>query len=102
MSVGEKGSRLSGGQRQSISIARAILLDSPVVILDEPSNSMDNASEKKLIERIDTYLEGKTTLLVTHKTSMLKLVDRLIVMEDGHIILDGPKEEVLQELKTRG
>lgn len=102
MSVGEKGARLSGGQRQSISIARAILLDSPVVILDEPSNSMDNASEKKLIENIDSYLEGKTTLLVTHKTSMLKLVDRLIVLEDGHIILDGPKEEVFQELKNRG
>lgn len=97
--VGEQGRGLSGGQQQSISIARALLLDTPVVILDEPTSAMDNAMEGLVRQRLDEYLKGKTLLLITHKTSMLDLVDRLVVLNDGKLILDGPKEEVLTKLK---
>jgi len=98
MPVGERGSMLSGGQRQSIAIARAVLLDSPIVILDEPSSSMDNATEQTVIKNLKEYLEGKTLLLVTHKSSLLQLVDRMILFEDGKKVLDDTKENVLNKL----
>jgi len=99
MQVGEAGSRLSGGQRQSVAIARALLLDPPFVLLDEPSNSMDNSTEDALKARLKEYSKDKTILLVTHRASLLDLVDRLIVMDSGRIIADGPKATVLEALK---
>lgn len=101
MQVGERGAMLSGGQRQSIAIARAILLDSPIVILDEPTSAMDNATEQKIINNLQEYLEGKTLILVTHKNSLLKLVDRMVLFEDGKRKLDGTKEDVLMKLSGK-
>ncbi len=101
MPVGERGNLLSGGQKQSVGIARSILLNSPIVLLDEPSNAMDSATETKFIKKIKTYLKDKTTIVVTHKTSLLELVDRVIVLDEGHVVLDGPKEEVLNALKKQ-
>jgi ATP-binding cassette subfamily C protein LapB len=98
MPVGERGEGLSGGQRQSIAVARALLLDPPILVLDEPSNSLDNRSEENLKARLGQHLEGKTLLLVTHRASMLSLVSRLIVVDGGRIIADGPKEQVLEAL----
>lgn len=98
--VGEKGALLSGGQVQSIGIARAILLNCPIVLLDEPTNQMDNNSEQHFIKHMKPYLENKTLILVTHKTSLLELVDRVIVMDEGNIVLDGPKAVVFEKLKT--
>lgn len=98
MPVGERGEGLSGGQRQSIAVARALLLDPVMMILDEPSNSLDNRSEENLKARLGQHLEGKTLLLVTHRASMLSLVNRLIVVDGGRIIADGPKEQVLEAL----
>jgi ATP-binding cassette subfamily C protein LapB len=98
MPVGERGEGLSGGQRQSIAVARALLLDPPMLVLDEPSNSLDNRSEENLKARLGQHLEGKTLLLVTHRASMLSLVSRLIVVDGGRIIADGPKEQVLEAL----
>jgi ATP-binding cassette subfamily C protein LapB len=98
--VGEKGSLLSGGQVQSIAIARAILLNCPMVLLDEPSNQMDSNSEQHFIKHMKEYLRDKTLVLVTHKTSLLELVDRIIVMDEGNIVLDGPKAVVFEKLKT--
>lgn len=98
MPVGERGEGLSGGQRQSIAIARALLLDPVMLLLDEPSNSLDNRSEENLKARLSQHLAGRTLLLVTHRASMLSLVDRLIVMDGGRVIADGPKEQVLEAL----
>lgn len=98
MPVGERGEGLSGGQRQSIAIARALLLDPVLMIFDEPSNSLDNRSEESLKAKLGQHLAGKTLLLVTHRASMLSLVDRLIVMDNGRIIVDGPKQLVIEAL----
>jgi ATP-binding cassette subfamily C protein LapB len=98
MQVGERGLILSGGQRQSVANARALLLNTPILILDEPSNSLDSRSEEGFKIRLSPHLEGRTLLLVTHRTSLLTLVNRLIVMDGGRVIADGPKEQVVQAL----
>jgi ATP-binding cassette subfamily C protein LapB len=100
LEVGEKGSLLSGGQIQAMAIARALLLNCPMVLLDEPTNQMDMNSEQQFIKRIKSYLNNKTLILVTHKSSMFELVDRIIVVDDGKIVMDGPKQEVLLKLKA--
>lgn len=98
MIIGERGEGLSGGQRQSVANARALLLNPPIFIFDEPSNSLDNRSEADFIKRLSAQLDGHTLLLVTHRTSLLTLVDRLIVMDNGRIIADGSKEHIMQAL----
>lgn len=98
MPVGERGEGLSGGQRQTIAMARALLLDPPLIVLDEPSNSLDNRSEENLKEQLSQHLDGKTLILVTHRASMLTLVNRLLLVDGGRIIADGPKEQVLEAL----
>ncbi len=97
--VGERGQLLSGGQRQSVLLARAMLLEPPIMILDEPTSHMDNASEDQLRQRLHGWVEGKTLLLVTHRTSMLSLVDRLLVLDNGKVVADGPKEAVIDALR---
>ena len=97
--IGERGELLSGGQKQTISIARAFVGDPSIVIMDEPSSSMDNASEANMIAALKQNLENKTLILVTHKVSMLALVDRLIVLDGGRIVADGKKDSVLSALK---
>jgi ATP-binding cassette subfamily C protein LapB len=101
MPVGERGSMISGGQRQSIAIARAIMLDSPIVILDEPTNAMDSTTEAMVIRNLKESLRDKTIILVTHKTSVLSLADRVLVMEDGKLAIDGSKEDVVSRLKKK-
>ncbi len=98
--IGERGAGLSGGQRQAIVLARALLLNPPILLLDEPTNSMDNSTEERLKARLQPYLDGKTLLLVTHRTSLLSLVDRLIVMDGGRVVAMGPKEQVVQALAS--
>lgn len=97
--VGERGAALSGGQRQSIAIARAVLNFPPIYILDEPSTAMDNSTEERLKRHLLGACEGKTLIVITHKTSLLSLVDRIIVLDQGRLIADGPKEAVLEALK---
>ena len=92
--VGERGDGLSGGERQSITLARALISDPGIIILDEPTNSMDRQTEKAFINRLHNIVGDKTLIVVTHKTSLLQLVDRVIIMENGQIIVDGPKDEV--------
>jgi len=99
MHIGEQGTGLSGGQKQAVGVARAFVTETPMVILDEPSTSMDSSSEKLLLQRLDAATKGKTTILVTHKSSMMALVDRLIIIDDGKVIMDGPKEKVLTALQ---
>lgn len=99
--VGERGQYLSGGQRQAVVISRALVLDPPVLLFDELSNSMDDKTNALLIEQLKTILPNKTLLLVTHKAVMLNLVDRLIVLDAGQIVADGPKDEVMKKLADR-
>jgi ATP-binding cassette subfamily C protein LapB len=100
MPVGERGQIISGGLRQSIAIARALLRDPPILLLDEPTSAMDNTSESRFKGRLSETLEDKTVLLVTHRGSMLSLVDRLIVVDGGKIVADGPKQDVLEALRS--
>jgi ATP-binding cassette subfamily C protein LapB len=97
--VGERGDNLSGGQRQSIAIARALVNDPPFLLMDEPTNSMDHTSEERLKKNLRDYVKNKTLVLVTHRASLLELVDRLIVMDSGRVMADGPKDQVLQSLR---
>jgi len=97
LEVGERGQNLSGGQRQAITLARAFIVDCPLLLLDEPTNSMDSTAEQLLKNYLSTLT--KTMILITHKSSMLSLVDRLIVLNAGQIVADGPREEVLQSLR---
>ena len=97
--VGESGAFLSGGQRQAIALGRAVLLEEPLLILDEPTNSFDNTTESIVKKRLHDYTRDRTLLLVTHKAPMLDLVERLIVMDEGKIVMDGAKDKVLNALK---
>ncbi len=99
--VGERGEALSGGQRQAIAIARALLYDPPILILDEPTASMDPASENRLRQRLETLCEGKTTILITHKGSMLSMVDKLILIDHGKVVAFGPRDEVIAKLQAK-
>ena len=102
MPIGERGLGLSGGQRQSIGIARAFLLDAPIMLMDEPSNAMDQITEARLLENLDDALKERTSLMVTQKMTLLKIVDRVIVMNDGKIFIDAPKNEALKQLQGGG
>lgn len=96
--IGERGESLSGGQKQTIAIARALLRTPPILLFDEPTNSMDPHSEKLFMERLSSNLDDKTLVLVTHHHSVLPLVNRLIVVDGGQVVADGPKEKVVAAL----
>lgn len=100
LQVGEKGSKLSGGQRQAIALARAIISNPPILLLDEPTNSMDDSTEALVKTNLAEFSKDKTLILITHKASMLSLVDRIIVVDEGKIVADGSKETVLNALKA--
>jgi ATP-binding cassette subfamily C protein LapB len=100
MPVGERGSQLSGGQKQAMTIARLLLSRPRIVYLDEPSGAMDLASERLLIENLRKSFEDNVTVIIsTHRYSMLELVDRLIVIDQGRVVADGPKKQVIEALQ---
>jgi ATP-binding cassette subfamily C protein LapB len=98
LQVGERGEALSGGQRQAVAVARAELLSPPVLLLDEPTSAMDNRSEDQLKKRLALQLAQRTLILISHRASLLSLVNRLIVIDRGRIIADGPKNQVISQL----
>ena len=99
MNVGERGNNLSGGQRQTVALARLLLTKPRIVFLDEPSGSMDLASERELIKQLKVAFDKNTTVIVsTHRYSVLEIVDRLIVVEKGRIVADGAKDQVIQSI----
>lgn len=100
LAINEGGTSLSGGQRQSIGVARALLLEASIYLFDEPTNAMDAKTEQILIDRLKKNTIKNTTIVVTHKMTLLQLVERLIVMDNGKIIADGSKDTVLEALKT--
>jgi ATP-binding cassette, subfamily C, bacterial LapB len=97
--VGERGQLLSGGQRQMVLLARALILDPPILLLDEPTSSLDNTSEEIIRTRLEKLDKGKTLILITHRASMLSLVERLVVLDNGHVVADGPKQAVIEALR---
>ncbi len=98
--IGERGAGLSGGQKQSLCLARALLGDPPILLLDEPTSQMDGQMEKAFSARLRAAMPRQTLLLVTHKPALLSLVDRLVVLEHGRVLLDGPREQTLEELRA--
>lgn len=96
--VGERGCNLSGGQKQAMSIARALLHNPKILVLDEPTSSLDNRAEELFMKRLKLVIKDKTLILITHKSSLLALVDRLVVIDEGRIVEDGPRDEVLEKL----
>ena len=98
MRVGEGGHGLSGGQRQAITIARALLLNPQIILMDEPTSGMDTVAESHFIKNMNIFLKQRTLLFVTHKSSMMTMVDKIILMDAGKIVAFGPRDEVLKKL----
>jgi len=96
--LADRGEGLSGGQRQSIAIARAVAGRPPIMVLDEPTSAMDAQTEAQLIERLGQEVDGRTLMVVTHRPSLLALVNRILVIENGRVAMDGPRDEVMRRL----
>jgi ATP-binding cassette subfamily C protein LapB len=99
--VGERGEGLSGGQRQTIALARAMLLKPNIFVCDEPTNAMDVQAEQAFTNHIAKYSKDKTLVLITHRPQLLPLVERLILIDQGKVIADGPRDKVLDTI-SRG
>ncbi len=98
MVVSERGEALSGGQRQAVAIARALVRDPRILLFDEPTSAMDLESELRFKRRLARILPGRTLVLVTHRASLLDLVERVVLLREGRVVMDGPRDEVLRRL----
>jgi ATP-binding cassette subfamily C protein LapB len=98
MQVGERGEALSGGQRQTVALARALITNPPILVLDEPTSSMDHSSEERFKQMLSTELASKTVVIVTHRESLLTVVNTLVVVDGGRVLAAGPKDAVLKAL----
>lgn len=101
LNVGERGERLSGGQRQTVTLARALIRDPNILVLDEPTSGMDSGTESGLVTKLRGFLKNKTLILVTHRMSLLPLVDRVIILDRGKVVMDGERDKILQLLQER-
>ncbi|MED6342847.1 MAG: ATP-binding cassette domain-containing protein, partial [Pseudomonadota bacterium] len=97
----DRGKSLSAGQRQAISIARALVNDPDLLIMDEPTASLDLNAEQAFVKKLNGFLNEKTLIAVTHRIPLLELVDRIIVIADGKVALDGPRDHVLDQLGAK-
>ncbi len=100
MPIGERGEGLSGGQRQLICLARALLGAPPILLMDEPTSAMDIQTEKEVIARLKAASQQQTLVVVTHRTSLLELVDRVVILDQGQIVADGPKHQVMRPVEA--
>jgi ATP-binding cassette subfamily C protein LapB len=96
--LADRGEGLSGGQRQSIAIARALTGNPPILVFDEPTSAMDAQTEDALIQRLQAEAAERTMIVITHRPSLLKLVKRIMIVEGGRIVADGPRDEVLKRI----
>ena len=99
MPIGEGGNGLSGGQRQAVALARAVIANPAVMLLDEPTSAMDTATETMVMQALSRLSTRQTMVFVTHKLQLLDFVNRVMIMDGGVRVADGPKEAVLQALK---
>ncbi len=99
--LGERGAGLSAGQRQSLALARALIGAPRLIVMDEPTSDMDGRSEADVVRGLRLTAAGRTLILVTHRPALLELVDRLIVFDNGQVMADGPKQDVLDLLARR-
>ena len=98
MPIGERGAGLSGGQRQSVGIARALMQESSIMIMDEPSNSMDQTTEKNLMSKLQVELKDQTVVIITQKLALLDLVEKVIVMHNSKVLIDDKRDVVIKQL----
>ena len=98
MQVGERGEKLSIGQRQSVGVARALIGRGSILLLDEPTSALDKSSEDQLKKNLMVSVSNKTLCLITHRVSMLDIVDRIIILHDGKVVADGPKDQIINSL----
>jgi ABC-type multidrug transport system fused ATPase/permease subunit len=95
--LGERGARLSGGERQRVSVARAFLKDAPILILDEPTSSIDSKTEAVILDALDRLMKGRTTFMIAHRLSTIRNPDLILVMDQGRIVQRGAHDELLAE-----
>jgi ATP-binding cassette subfamily B multidrug efflux pump len=95
--VGERGVKLSGGQRQRIAIARVMLKDAPILILDEATSALDSEAEAAIQENLYRLMEGKTVIAIAHRLSTIAAMDRLVVMDGGRIVEEGPHDVLVAQ-----
>ncbi|MGE0180439.1 MAG: ATP-binding cassette domain-containing protein, partial [Sphingomonas sp.] len=101
LKLADRGEGLSGGQRQSIAIARMLAGRPAIVLMDEPSSAMDSQTEAGLIQRLKVELEGRTLILITHRPPLLELVQRIMVIDRKRVVADGPRDEILKQLTRK-
>jgi len=99
MQISERGDSLSGGQRKCVALARAVVHDPPILLMDEPTGSMDHSTEVAVKQQLTEYIQGRTWVVVTHRNSLLEMVDRIIVIDNGKLVADGPRDSVVQALQ---
>ena len=99
MVISERGDSLSGGQRKSVALARGLVNDPPIMLMDEPTGSMDHSTETAVKTHLVDFLKGRTWLVVTHRNSLLEMVDRILVIDNGKLVADGPRDNVVQALQ---
>ena len=99
MVIGERGESLSGGQRQGVAIARAVINDPSILLFDEPTAAMDHKSEEDVKHRLAEFARGKTLIIISHRNALLDLADRMVVIDAGRVVADGPKDQVIAALK---
>ena len=100
LQVGERGETLSGGQKQGVGIARALIGRSVIILLDEPTSAMDHSTEDAVKNRLMQAAVGKTVVLITHRSTLFDMAQRIIVVDSGRIVADGPKDQVIESLRT--
>jgi len=98
--VGERGETLSGGQKQGVGIARALITKPNIILLDEPTSAMDHSTEEAVKNRLIEASTGKTVVLITHRSTLFDLANRIIVVDSGRVVADGPKDQVVEALRT--